>query len=397
MVSSLITSWAIDPLRSSIGGSGVGFILEGQMNDVLENHKIYGGLLAMTDLRSGDIFLEYEFLKYLLDFNVRVDRRVLMQPLETQEKFKYILNEAEFEASLPLNVSTRIAAGPIFGNSRFLAITNSSLLNYSGNTDQTDVNTFYAGAKVEMVYDNTIVKGFNLYNGTLARAEYRQIAGLGDPEMGFGKLTLEAKNYFPISRDFILATRGYAGSFVGNSTPNFILGGVDNWIFNKTEESEVNDPFYADSDRPETENRDLLFHEFVTPMRGFSYNAFNGKNVLLLNAELRFPLIKYFYRGPISSNFFRNLQVVGFYDIGSSWTGTPPFLRNNSINTVPKLNPQSPFRAVIQNYKNPWLSSFGFGARTVLLGYYVKFDVAYPMEDYQVDEPRFFLSFGYDF
>lgn len=397
MVNSLITSWAIDPLRSSIGGSGVGFILEGQMNDLLENHKIYGGLLAMTDLRSGDLFLEYEYLKYLLDFGVRVERRVVIQPLEGSERIKYVLNKLEFEASLPLNVSTRISAGPVFGTSRYLAITSSSLMNPRVGGAPTDLQTFYAGGKVELVYDNTVVKGFNLYNGTLARAEYRHMAGIDESEMGFGKFTLEAKNYFPISRDFILATRGYAGGFIGSTPPNFILGGMDNWIFNKTDDSETGDPLVPNPEKPYMDNRNLLFHEFVTPMRGFSYNAYNGKNVLLFNAELRFPLIKYFYRGPISSNFFRNLQVIGFYDIGSSWTGTPPFLRTNSINTVPITNPQSPFRAVIQNYKNPWLSSFGFGMRTVLLGYYFKFDVAYPMEDYQVSEPRFYLSFGYDF
>ena len=393
MVNSLITSWAIDPLRSSLRTSSVGFVLEGQMNDMLENHKVYGGLLAMTDLRSGDLFLEYEFLKYLLDFNVRVDRRVVMHPYAQNEAHKYILNKVQAGASLPLNVSTRITAGPVLASSRFLEMTTNSLLNPNA-VGPTDLQTFYAGGNLEFVYDNTVVKGLNLYNGTMGRVQYTHLLGLNDAEMGFGKFVAEAKNYLPISREFILATRGYFGSFVGPGAPRYILGGMDNWILNKTDVSETGDPFYAEAG---LDNRSLLFHEFVTPMRGFSYNAYNGQNVLLFNAELRFPLIKYFYRGPISSNFFRNLQAVGFYDIGSAWTGTPPFLRNNSINTRPINEPNSPFRAIIQNYRNPWLSSFGFGVRTVLLGYYAKFDVAYPIEDYQVRDPRFYLTFGYDF
>jgi Tol biopolymer transport system component len=393
MVNSLITSWAIDPLRSSIGGNGVGFILEGQMNDMLENHKVYGGLLAMTDLRSGDLFLEYEFLKYLLDFNVRIDRRVVIQPFAQYEKQKYVLNKLELGASLPLSVTTRISAGPVLATSRYLEITSASLLNPQTGKS-TDFRTFYGGANMEVVFDNTVVKGFNMYNGSRAKLQYTHLLGIGDSERGFGKLTAEAKNYFPISREFIFATRGFFGSFVGTQSPKYILGGMDNWILNKTDDSGSGNPLRAE---PGFDNRNLLFNEYVTPLRGFNYNAFNGSNVMLFNAELRFPLIKYFYRGPISSNFFRNLLAVGFYDIGSAWSGKPPFFRNNSINTEEINKPESPFRAVIQNYKNPWLSSAGFGVRTVLLGYYFKFDVAYPIVDYTVMDPRFFLTFGYDF
>lgn len=393
MLSSLVTSWTIDPLRSSIGGSGVGFILEAQMSDMLENHKIYGGMLAMTDLRSGDLFLEYEFLKYLLDFNARFGRRVLFQPLGNYEKHKYVLNELELGASLPLSVSTRVEAGPVFATSRFLEVTYNSLVGPSTGKP-VNAQTFYAGAHAELVYDNTLLKGFNLYNGTMGRVGYRHLLGIGDAEMGFGKLSAEVKNYLPISGDFILATRGFFGGFVGPTPPKFIIGGMDNWILNKTDSPEGDRLLEAAEG---VDNRNLLFHEFVTPMRGFNYNALNGRSALVFNAELRFPLIRYFYRGPISSNFFRNLMAVGFYDIGSAWTGVAPFFRNNSVNTVVKGDDQGLFKAVIQNYKNPWLTSFGFGVRTVLLGYYLKFDVAYPMIDYQVRDPKFYLTFGYDF
>jgi hypothetical protein len=88
---------------------------------------------------------------------------------------------------------------------------------------------------------------------------------------------------------------------------------------------------------------------------------------------------------------------VGFYDIGSAWTGKSPFATENSVNTELIRPEGSPFQARIQNFKNPWLSSYGFGLRTVLLGYYMKFDMAYPIEDYNVLKPRFFVSLGYDF
>jgi outer membrane protein assembly factor BamA len=128
----------------------------------------------------------------------------------------------------------------------------------------------------------------------------------------------------------------------------------------------------------------------VTSLRGFDYSTFNGENAMLFNVELRVPLIRYLAQGPITSNFLRNLQFIGFYDIGSAWTGPSPFATENSVNTEILTSGSSPFSARIQNYKNPWLSSYGFGARTVLLGFYVKLDVAYPVEDYQVKDPKVF-------
>ena len=53
--------------------------------------------------------------------------------------------------------------------------------------------------------------------------------------------------------------------------------------------------------------------------------------------------------------------------------------------------------ATIKDFSNPWLSSYGWGVRTVLLGYYVKMDVAYAIENYKIAEPRFLVSLGYDF
>jgi hypothetical protein len=55
------------------------------------------------------------------------------------------------------------------------------------------------------------------------------------------------------------------------------------------------------------------------------------------------------------------------------------------------------FKIQIKNYLNPWLYSYGLGVRTVMLGYYVKCDVAWPVENYEVLKPRLFVTLGFDF
>jgi hypothetical protein len=92
----------------------------------------------------------------------------------------------------------------------------------------------------------------------------------------------------------------------------------------------------------------------------------------------------------------RNFQLVCFYDIGSAWTGTNPFNSENSFNTV-TIDKGTTFKAKIINFKNPFLSSFGPGIHTHAMGYYIKFDVAWPMQDYEYKKPRFMVSLGYDF
>ena len=174
-----------------------------------------------------------------------------------------------------------------------------------------------------------------------------------------------------------------------------MLGGMDNWIFNKTERTVTSNERYPLDIQQFVNNSNILFLEYVTSLRGFNYNAFNGNNVMLFNAELRLPLLRVLYKGPIASNFFRNLQFIAFYDIGSAWTGNSPFATENSINTETIVG--GPFEVKLKNFRNPWLSSYGFGARTVLLGYYVKFDMAYPIEDYVVKSPKYYFTLGYDF
>jgi len=234
----------------------------------------------------------------------------------------------------------------------------------------------------------------NMVEGTRGKISYTLNQGLDNPDKSFGKLDIDIRKYQKLHRELVFATRFFYGRSFGADPQYYLLGGMDNWLFNKTNTTSAVGPLVVE---PQQDNSHLLFLEYVTSLRGFDYNTFNGTNTMLFNAELRFPVVKYFHRGPISSNFLRNLLLIGFYDIGSAWSGKSPFATNNSVNTE-LISPEgSPFQAVIKNFKNPWLSSYGFGLRTVLLGYYMKVDIAYPIIDYEVNKPRVFVTLGYDF
>ena len=383
----IVTSFVIDPMI------GFGLKLETQMNDQLENHKFYGGVLIPTDLKSGSFYGEYRYLKYTVDFNARYARKSLYRTVqENSAEQRYILNTYELGASLPLNVRSRLSIVPFIETTKFWDLDYTSVIYPQAGPVTANVN--YAGVKFELIYDNTVVGGLNLIQGTRGKIGLKHNEGMSDNSKSFSNLYLDLRHYQKLHKDLIVATRLFYGRYWGNNPQKYLLGGMDNWLFNSTNNTGLNDPLNCNLG---VDNSNILYVEYITSLRGFKYNTFNGENALLFNAELRLPFVKYLASGPVSSNFLRNLQFIGFYDIGSAWTGSSPFATENSVNTEILSPPGSPFKARIQNYKNPWLQSYGFGARTILLGYYIKFDIAYPIEDFVKGDTQYLLTLGYDF
>ncbi|MEM8567199.1 MAG: translocation protein TolB [Bacteroidota bacterium] len=381
----IVTSFVIDPLR------GFGIHLETQMTDMLENHKFSGGVMAITDLRSGDIWAQYQYLKGRIDLSGRLERNVLEWEANGIEIQQYSKNTIMVGASLPINTKTRFSVNPFymlttFESQPFLAGPNPQLPDIENNQ--------FAGAHLELVYDNSIINGMNLIEGSRAKISLRHYEGLVDKDASFTNFKADLRHYQKIHREIVFATRVFYGSFFGRAPKNYLLGGMDNWINQDDNLEGTNNPL-APTEPFGVDNSELLFTEFATNVRGFDYASLVGNNALVFNAELRIPLIRYLQAGPITSNFFRNLQFTGFFDIGSAWTGASPFNDDNSISN--RVIREGAFVIDLKNFRNPWLYSYGFGFRTMLLGYYVKLDVAYPIENFDVGDTAFHFTLGYDF
>jgi WD40-like Beta Propeller Repeat len=389
----LVTSLVIDPLR------GLGIQIEAQMNDMLENYRFYGGLMAPIDLRGGDFFAEFQYLPALIDFSLRFDRKAIRWdalPKDEQSPsidYKYALHRFELGASLPISDRFRITVKPFVAvaTSDTLGITNEPVI-ARGTTTLTN---FYAGGKFELVYDNSVSTGLNLIEGTRGKISFQHHQGLNDSQLSFSQFSADIRHYQKIYREIVLAVRGFGGTFFGNSPKVYLLGGMDNWLFNQSQYFGVTSKGQPNPLGVSSETQDLLFVEYTTSLRGFDYSTLFGNTALLFNAELRIPLIRALSNGPVSSNFFRNMQLTAFYDIGTSWSGKPPFSSGNSVSY--DIVSGGPFRAEIKNYLNPWLYSYGVGLRSMMLGYYVKFDLAWPVENYKVMDPRLFVTLGFDF
>lgn len=390
------SSWRIDPIR------GFGYSQEVSLSDQLENHVLRAGLFVTTTLRNSDLFAEYTNLTNRIDYGFRVDRQTLsVEDRGLSQRNRY--NRVALSASYPISVTTRFTVSPFYAITRLIDMASFS---------EADRTSDYAGVRGEFVFDNTKVNGMNMMVGTRAKVRFEEYAGLRALSPGFRRVTLDLRHYQKLHRDLVLATRlsisQSGGASTKQSTPGqstlgqSTLGGMENWIGTETTRKEqiASNPLLVPNAIPNVvpyDYRNVFFLDVAAPLRGFRQGKLTGTSHMLFNAELRLPLVRYLYRGNITSNFLRNLQLVAFSDIGTAWSGNGPFSRQNSLNTEIVGGGSIPFRATVTNFKNPFLIGYGAGARTIVLGYYVKFDYAWGLEDRILSKPIAYLTLGYDF
>lgn len=378
------SNWRIDPIR------GFGFAQDVTLTDLLENHQLRAGGFISTTLRNSDLFAEYTNLTNRIDYGARVDRQTLfIDQLGLTQKYRF--NRVALSASYPISVNSRVTVSPFYAVTRLIDLTSFAV---------PDLVSDYAGLRGEFVFDNTKVNGMNMIMGTRAKLRFEEYAGLRAASQGFRRLSLDLRHYQKIHRDLILAARFAFSQSGGPSPKQATLGGMENWIGANQKEQIPNNPLIVPNTLTNEipyDYRNVFFLDFAAPLRGFRQGKLTGNSYMLFNAELRLPLVRYLYRGNITSNFLRNLQLVAFTDIGTAWSGSGPFNRQNNLNTETVGGGSIPFKARVTNFKNPFLIGYGVGARTMLFGYFVKFDYGWGLEDKIVSKPIAYLTLGYDF
>ncbi len=360
-------------------------------SDMLQNQYAKGSLAIAQDFFSTDLHLEYGNLKSRFDYGAKIDRKNIQRNFENYAIAGkvYLSQRISPWVALPLNKSSRITFSPTFISNK-LKFDNEQIANKKSN---------FTGWHLEYMLDKTSSSGTNMLEGTRLKAKYEALRGLTDPDESFNTLTLDIRHYIKLPKDIIFASRLSFGKSQGNSPKLFIMGGMDNWInFSKDKVSEfrgdTNDPInnVTSGDSPNT----LLFADFTTNMRGFLLNKIAGNNHALLNFELRLPLAKFMNLSQSGSNVIKNLQGNIFTDMGSVWNKNGPFKKENDFNTKPILSRQ-PFSGTVSDFQPPFLFGYGLGLRTVVMGYFVKYDLAWGVENRAINKPVSHLTLGFDF
>lgn len=363
-----------DPIR------GIGYAYEVKANDLLENHLFKAGAFLTANLLNSDIWGEYAYLANKLDWKFRYDRKVLGQDTENDSQ-KIRFNRFALTATYPFSLLSRISVTGLYSTNRlFNQIALVTPEEYSG----------FAGALISYEVDNTVQTGDNLRTGYRINAT---LEAQKDMVMSgeFVRIGFDARYYKKLSNTFYLATRLSSSHQLGSRTQASMLGGMDNWFFNKKDVRTQETPLGLDG----LARRDVFMSNFIAPLRGFALNKLSGNSHLLFNAEIRIPVKS--IMPSESSSLLNSVQLVGFTDVGTAWTGSSPFEKSNGFNTNVYGGKTNPFIATVTDFRNPFLVGYGIGARAILFGYFVKFDYAFGIENKEVKSPITYLTLGYDF
>ena len=349
-------------------------------NDLFDDYKITGGIRLAADFESNEYLLNIENLKGRKDKELIFHRQVFKNITSSDEYIKTQTHEAMYIERYPFNQVLAFKTTATLRHDRniYLGYDQPSL-------EKAGFDRTWLGYKTELIFDNTKNLGLNLYSGMrfkLFAEAYVRANKFSDLFV----LGADFRYYLKIHRNLILATRFAGSSSLGSSKLIYYLGGVDNWI--RRSES-------FDRSVPVDQNAGYAFQALATNMRGFIQNARNGNNFAVVNAELRWPIIRYLANYPISSNFLNNFQIIGFCDIGSAWSGINPWAGKNAYDkqVIDNVN----YVVTIDSNRDPVVAGYGFGLRSQLLGYFVRLDWAWGIENRVILPRVFYLSLSLDF
>lgn len=381
-----------DPNQLNVNPAGI--LIKGSVRDLFEDHIIEAGVRFPTTFDGSEYFLTYDDNKRLIDRRYALYRRAYTEsiddttlPATRSRKTTWL---GLYRIKYPFDVYKSVRLTGTFRQDRF----------HQQSTDLSSLEfpverQSRIGLKAEYVFDNTIDVSLNIMHGTRYKFYLEAANRFGldvvdgfdfDASLGFTSIIgFDVRHYIPLLRHSVIALRATGASSFGSEKMLYYIGGVNNWIFQQFDEN-----------IPQPSADEFAFRTLAPHLRGFRYNIRNGSTFGLINAEARIPVMKYLFRRPISNAFFRNLQLVLFYDAGMAWHGVSPTGPENPINSITISRPPA-VEVDVQYFRDPLVMGVGGGLRSTLLGYFIKLDYAWGIETRVVQEPRIYFSIGTDF
>jgi hypothetical protein len=378
------------PVQLSNGNSFNGLIRMGT-SDLMEDYKFTGGIRLASNLIDNDVLFNFTNQRKRFDWGItyyRSSNKDFVDPNNTGNFVEGKIYESYYLANIryPLDRirSLRATVGPRFDRTVITSVGRTSL-------ETPDKKRTYGQLSLEYVYDNSISPATNIWKGLrykLFADLFTQLSELGTTEGKFlFNVGFDARHYLPIYRNAIWAVRVGGDFSWGDQKVVYYLGGVDNWFSPKFNNVNTPDPSVGYS-----------YQSLAVNLRGFQQNVSNGNNALVINSEVRLPVFTTLFNKPINNAFLRNFQLVQFFDLGAAWTGDPFNIERPNVIYVDPNDPTNPVSVRIRaGGIGPLAGGYGFGARSTLLGYFLRVDAAWEMNGLFRGKPMWYFAMGFDF
>jgi hypothetical protein len=364
-------------------------ILRVGTSDLFEDWKFAGGFRISPDLNNTEYVFTTQYLKKRFDYGFTYYRSSVKNPPLYDDSLLFNVKEFsnlyQFTIAYPLNRVRSIRFNIALRRDKDVILANNF---YTQSLKEPDRKVTYGLVHVEFVHDDAISPAQNIWNGLRWKIYMDWNEQLNDSRVKNGdypytlNLGFDARHYLPIYRNIIWAVRG-AGDFSwGPEKFIYYLGGVDNWLF----------PKFNKANKPDPDN-EYAFQSLAVNMRGFPQNVANGNNNLVFNSEVRAPVFTSFFNKPINNAFLRNFQVVQFVDLGTAWNGAFGKIERPQV-----IYGDDPLTVRVKaGGIGPFVGGYGFGARSVLLGYFLRLDAAWEMNGVFKGKPMWYFAMGLDF
>jgi hypothetical protein len=352
--------------------------------DLFENFRITGGFRFAGNFDSNEYLLSIENLRGKFDKQLIFHRQAYFAQ-SGDTLLKAFSHNIYLSYAKPFTPVFAFKGTVSYRNDRYIYLSRDiPTLNHDNFTQH------WGSVKGELIYDNTRKRAVNIYFGTRFKIFGEYYRQLNKNATDMFVVGVDFRKYTRIHRELIWANRFAASTSFGPTKLIYYLGGVDNWmgyLFNKY-------PMF-DQSVPVTPNVNYGFQALATNMRGFTQNIRNGNSFALINSELRWPFVRYFAGHPLRSNFLNSLQAVGFGDIGTAWSGKDPWSGQNGYDT--QIIKNGPVSVTLDSNTEPIVAGFGAGLRAQIMGYFIRADWAWGIENYYILPRIFYLSFSLDF
>lgn len=368
------------------------------ISDLMENQRIIGGYRINPAL-DNEFMLSWEQRQNRCDHQWLLDRQTFNSiTAYTSEQAPYaaklITHTFRYSIKYPFSEVLSLRWSALFRNDVKIARSFGPITSAYPNTYENML-----GTRMELVFDNTRSVDINILNGVRFKvfSEVWQYTDFWFTKTGAsGNLFtsgVDFRHYQKIHRQFTWCNRFAFGNALGTERLIFYLGGVDNW-YNPQFNSNVN------IIKPEQYG----FQTIATNLRGFSQNTRNGNNFMVMNSELRLPLVHYLFNQDFNSDFINYFQLIGFTDLGMAWYNWNPLSDENTKNTNVYID-QDPALGYggsgiiirVINYNNPLVGGIGFGLRSRFLGYFMRLDFGWGIDNWKLQKRMVGLSLTTDF
>jgi hypothetical protein len=352
---------------------GVQGVTQMVFSDLLGDHRFTLSTNLLIDLRNIDYEAAYHHLPNRIDWSIaafqssRLLRRTSGSAF-TYDRFRQV--GLSLSSAYPLDKFRRLEA-----TASFVRVSQADI------TASADPAMERGVATISLAYLRDVTTP-GLLGPIRGKRVGLSLAGspvkIGSKGLQFATFIIDSRMYETFRSDYTLAFRFSGGLSFGKDRQKFYSGGVQNW---------ANRRFDAVNGFPIEDVSDFVFATPVLPLRGANLNQLNGGSFGLVNFEARFPLFATRAFAPTALLPLYRMLGAAFVDVGSIY---------NSAAGDQRFNVFSENEAGDRVFDDLYVG-VGTGLRSVVLGYPLRLDVAWPYDGNRFGKRQYYFSIGLDF